>query len=171
MAFRKEGEFGGGQGGKRSFGGKRFGGKKPFGNGGGFGGPKEMFSATCAQCGKPCEVPFRPSGDRPVYCRECFGGKSDAPRNDFGGRRDNTRSFEPRRGAPSFAPQQNQNAPSERFNELKRQIDAVHNKLDVMTKLIEALTPSTHTKPATLPIEESAPKKPAKKAKAKPAKK
>ena len=37
-----------------------------------FGGPKEMHKATCAECGNECEVPFKPSGDRPVYCKECF---------------------------------------------------------------------------------------------------
>lgn len=42
---------------------------------GGFGGndgPKEMHKAVCADCGNECEVPFKPSGDRPVYCRDCF---------------------------------------------------------------------------------------------------
>ncbi|MEA4926205.1 MAG: zinc-ribbon domain containing protein [Syntrophomonadaceae bacterium] len=34
--------------------------------------PREMYDAVCAACGKPCEVPFKPIGDRPVYCRECF---------------------------------------------------------------------------------------------------
>jgi len=43
-----------------------------FPGGGGFGGPKEMFKAVCAGCHKDCEVPFKPSGDRPVYCKECF---------------------------------------------------------------------------------------------------
>jgi len=33
---------------------------------------KVMHKAICADCKKECEVPFRPSGDRPVYCRECF---------------------------------------------------------------------------------------------------
>jgi CxxC-x17-CxxC domain-containing protein len=33
---------------------------------------RQMFKAICADCKKECEVPFRPSGDRPVYCRECF---------------------------------------------------------------------------------------------------
>ena len=28
--------------------------------------------AVCAYCGKACKVPFAPSGDRPVYCSECF---------------------------------------------------------------------------------------------------
>ena len=35
-------------------------------------GPREMHKAVCADCGKECEVPFKPSGDRPVYCRDCF---------------------------------------------------------------------------------------------------
>ncbi|MCK4336258.1 MAG: DNA-directed RNA polymerase [Candidatus Aenigmarchaeota archaeon] len=33
---------------------------------------REMHKATCADCGKECEVPFKPSGDRPVYCRDCY---------------------------------------------------------------------------------------------------
>ncbi|MBL7147963.1 MAG: DNA-directed RNA polymerase [Nanoarchaeota archaeon] len=34
--------------------------------------PKEMHKAVCADCGNECEVPFKPSNDRPVYCRECY---------------------------------------------------------------------------------------------------
>ncbi|MBQ9920818.1 MAG: hypothetical protein IJO52_01420 [Clostridia bacterium] len=33
---------------------------------------KEMFTTTCANCGKEAKVPFQPSDDRPVYCSECF---------------------------------------------------------------------------------------------------
>jgi len=33
---------------------------------------REMHPATCAECGKETQVPFRPSGDRPVYCSDCF---------------------------------------------------------------------------------------------------
>jgi CxxC-x17-CxxC domain-containing protein len=40
-----------------------------------YGGDREMFQATCATCGGRCEVPFRPSGDKPIYCKACFGGK------------------------------------------------------------------------------------------------
>jgi len=43
-------------------------------------GPREMFPAVCATCGKETTVPFRPSGDKPVYCRECFVPK---PRNNW----------------------------------------------------------------------------------------
>ena len=31
-----------------------------------------LYEAICADCHKICEVPFRPSEDRPVYCKECF---------------------------------------------------------------------------------------------------
>ena len=48
--------------------------------GGGFGGPKEMFKATCAECKQECEVPFKPREDRPVYCKDCFSKRKDGGR-------------------------------------------------------------------------------------------
>lgn len=39
---------------------------------GGYGGPRQMFDAVCAGCGVQTQVPFQPSGAKPVYCRECF---------------------------------------------------------------------------------------------------
>jgi CxxC-x17-CxxC domain-containing protein len=33
-----------------------------------------MHPAVCAQCGKDTTVPFRPRGDKPVYCSDCFSG-------------------------------------------------------------------------------------------------
>ena len=32
----------------------------------------EMHAATCDKCGARCEVPFRPTGNKPVYCSDCF---------------------------------------------------------------------------------------------------
>jgi len=55
-----------------------------FGRGGGFrrrsfnDGPREMHKAVCAECKKECEVPFKPSQDRPVFCKECYFKKKDA---------------------------------------------------------------------------------------------
>ena len=46
-------------------------------NGGGSrGAPREMFKATCSQCGGVAEVPFQPRGDKPVYCRDCFAARA-----------------------------------------------------------------------------------------------
>lgn len=47
------------------------------GRGGSFGGARrEMHTVTCSRCGKEAEVPFRPSGDKPVYCKDCFQPRS-----------------------------------------------------------------------------------------------
>jgi len=91
--------FGGRPGGERSFGGGRPGGFSG-GRSGGFGGgrsgaprgdgPREMFPAVCGTCGENCEVPFKPTGIHPVFCRNCF-------KNQGG---DNARST----AAPRFAP-------------------------------------------------------------------
>ncbi len=60
---------------------------RDFGRGGDRGGRPEMHKAICADCGAPCEVPFKPSGDRPVLCSNCFkgkdGGSSRASGRDF----------------------------------------------------------------------------------------
>lgn len=57
-------EFDRGQGGHR--GGFR-------GGRGGFNrGPREMHKAKCSECGRDCEVPFKPTEGKPVYCKECY---------------------------------------------------------------------------------------------------
>jgi CxxC-x17-CxxC domain-containing protein len=33
---------------------------------------RTMHKATCADCGNECEVPFKPTEGRDVYCRECY---------------------------------------------------------------------------------------------------
>lgn len=34
--------------------------------------PRQMYAATCADCGRTAQVPFQPTGARPVYCSDCF---------------------------------------------------------------------------------------------------
>lgn len=33
---------------------------------------RQLYDVTCASCGKPAQVPFKPTGDRPVYCKDCY---------------------------------------------------------------------------------------------------
>jgi CxxC-x17-CxxC domain-containing protein len=47
---------------------------------------REMFSATCSSCGKEAQVPFQPSGDKPVYCSECFQQRGGNSRGASSGR-------------------------------------------------------------------------------------
>lgn len=38
----------------------------------GYGAPRQMYPAKCAQCGKDTEVPFEPRTGKPVYCSDCY---------------------------------------------------------------------------------------------------
>ena len=66
--------------------------KRPFG--GRDSGKRSMHRATCDECGQDCEVPFKPSGDKPIYCSNCFGENKSS---DYGrpARRDSGRSAYP----------------------------------------------------------------------------
>ena len=111
--------------------GKSFGGDR----GGGFGrrdhgrdrGPVTMHQAVCDQCGKSCEVPFRPTSGKPVYCNACFGGKREAGSyrdrgGDRGGDRFPQKSFDTYR------------APVKTDDEMKKQLDMLNAKLDSIIK-------------------------------------
>ena len=39
-------------------------------------GPREMTEVACAACGVTTEVPFKPTGVKPVYCRDCFAARA-----------------------------------------------------------------------------------------------
>ncbi|MFA6341027.1 MAG: CxxC-x17-CxxC domain-containing protein [Candidatus Paceibacterota bacterium] len=118
------GGFGGNRGGGNRFGGNR---------GGGFGGNKDrrevvMHDAVCDDCHKKCQVPFRPSGDKPVYCSDCFGGKREsAPRQSF----DNA----PRR---DFSPKPQDDG-------VRKQLEAINMKLDGIMRMMSK--PTAEEKP------------------------
>jgi CxxC-x17-CxxC domain-containing protein len=93
--FNDRKKFGGNRGGFGG-GGRPFVGGKKFGVGRD-GGRPQMHKATCSECGKECELPFRPTGDRPVFCSTCFdkqGGGNERPNRFSRERRD--RSERPR---------------------------------------------------------------------------
>ena len=41
--------------------------------------PRQTHEAVCAQCNTQTTVPFKPRGDRPVYCRSCYTAQSAVP--------------------------------------------------------------------------------------------
>lgn len=86
-------------------------------------GPREMFKAVCGKCGKDCEVPFRPSGNRPVFCSECFQntrGEGDS------------RNFSDRGPRPSYQrPIENRPQNNEQLGEINRKLDRIIDMLTV----------------------------------------
>ena len=75
---------------------KSFGGNRR--SGGRDGDRPSMHQATCSECGQDCEIPFKPSNGRPVFCSKCFekqsGGASSSRPSSFGGERRDRFSFD-----------------------------------------------------------------------------
>ncbi len=44
------------------------------------GSKREQFAAVCATCQSATTLPFKPRGDRPVYCRACYATVTPATR-------------------------------------------------------------------------------------------
>jgi CxxC-x17-CxxC domain-containing protein len=42
--------------------------------------PREMHKAICSECKKECQVPFKPTPGKDVFCQECFAKKPKKPR-------------------------------------------------------------------------------------------
>ncbi len=151
--FRKGGSDFGGRpkfGGGRSGGSERFGGNDRGGDRGGrddrgsrSGGSPELFSAVCTACKKQCEVPFRPSADKPVYCRDCFmnhdkGFVQDTrpnPRREGGDFKRESHSSQ--RDTQYSRPEINAGQKSAGNDELKKQIAILESKVN---RIIELLT-------------------------------
>jgi len=135
--FNRGGSFGGNRGGGNRFGGGRDSGR-PFRREDR--GPVSMTKTVCDECKKPCEVPFRPTAGKPVYCNDCFRGQNaggDRPRRDFNDR-------------PQQAPK-----PSFAGNEggsdvVKKQLELLNSKMDKLIFSIESLT---QAKPIPKPVQ------------------
>jgi CxxC-x17-CxxC domain-containing protein len=106
--------FGGDRSGGRSFRGDRGGRSSGFGRDR----PRpEMHDAVCSDCGKECQVPFRPTGSKPVRCSDCHraaGGGSSSSR---------PRSFSaPSSGASGIS--------QEQFKQINTKLDKIISILD-----------------------------------------
>ncbi len=136
----------------------------------------ELFKTTCTTCSKPCEVPFRPDGIKPVLCRDCFATKNSAgftPAVRPNDRNQGTTSFRqdtPKRPAPRmedytpFQPSRDAN-----YKELKQQIGVLESKIN---RIVDLLTPEKAStkvaKPLSLDVDTDSISVPAEKKERKP---
>ena len=102
------------------------------GGGGGFnrdrGDRPTMHKAICDACKQSCEVPFKPSGDKPIYCSDCFskqGGGSDRPRFG-GGDRDRRPRFEDKGAGPRDSD----------YKDILKGVKTLNYKLDELIKIL-----------------------------------
>ena len=104
--------------------------------------PQEMFPAICAECGKSCEVPFRPTGERPVLCRNCFGGKNDGPRHDRydKGHQGGPKHFDkPRPGHDDHHHALKPRVDDKKIDELEEKLEHINRKLDAVLERLKGM--------------------------------
>ena len=120
--FSRDNRSGGGDFKNRSF---------DRGGNGGFGGRDggrpAMHQATCSECGKSCEVPFKPTGEKPVFCNDCFRNK---------------RGVEPRRPSGSSFDRPSFNEKRSDGGVSKEQFEMLNTKLDRILKMLNPVVPA-----------------------------
>ncbi len=108
------------------------------GNRGGFNRGREdrqMYDAVCDKCGKDCQVPFQPTGEKPIYCSNCFektSGRDGSNERNFSGNRDfggNNRRFESR------------DTKDYQQDNTRTEIEALNKKMDKIIDLLMAQKP------------------------------
>lgn len=80
-------------------------------------GNRQRHSAICDGCGKPCELPFKPTSGKPVFCDNCFKGKRGSDNRGRGRSRDRDKG-------------------RDRNNESNKQLDQINEKLNKILEMI-----------------------------------
>jgi CxxC-x17-CxxC domain-containing protein len=102
----------------------------------------EVYKTICDTCKKPCEVPFKPNGKKPVFCDACFGQT----------RTSSTPAYAYKKDRPVFETPDNYVAPVNpgsspvslqstdiKIAELKRELSSANAKLDKLIDLFNKL--------------------------------
>lgn len=92
---------------------------------------KQMHQATCDNCGTSCEVPFKPTGGKPIYCRDCFRKMegSEAPRRFD--RPERSRFARPDR----FGPKEHSGPGG--GDQIQKELEKINVKLDKILRSLE----------------------------------
>lgn len=128
--------------------------KKSWGNDRGGDRETTMYKAVCSECKKSCDVPFRPSGDKPVYCRDCFAGKREG---DDRGSRPSGMGHEPKRfsndrPAPRADSARTEVRQTPNDDQMKKQLSDFSFKLDKLIAAIEKMSVTKKEVAASIPV-------------------
>jgi len=110
---------------------------------------KELFSATCSKCQKSCEVPFRPSTDKPVYCSACFNKRdNETERHSNSDTRGETNHRQARTDFTKPQQQPESSAQNRELGDIKRQLITIEARLNRILDIINP--PQASNKPVNV---------------------
>ena len=93
-----------------------------------------LHDAVCDECGKDCQVPFKPSGDKPIYCSDCFEKKGGRDSSRSGRRDSRQRNFDNRGSGRSSR----SNIGDHSISQLTEKIGILNTKLDTIINLLSS---------------------------------
>lgn len=94
---------------------------------------REMYSAVCADCGNKCEVPFQPTGNKPVYCSDCFSKQNNSERYSNNSHNNKQhRDYSRENNKQSYKYDKN----NYHTENLKMQFEKINYKLDKILKIL-----------------------------------
>lgn len=115
-----------------------------------------IHKAVCSECGNNCEVPFKPTGSKPIFCDDCFRGKRGAMSNSFGRKDFNEKKmysavcskcgsscelpFRPKEGKPVYCDEcfgKGGNSSKKDTGNLNEQFGILSDKLDKILNLLD----------------------------------
>ncbi len=93
-----------------------------------------LHDAVCAECGNNCKVPFFPSGNRPVFCSDCFEQREGGEENSRAPRRSNfdRPNFSEKRSYSPPGINRNPDSDSKKFDLLNAKLDKILKTLNYM---------------------------------------
>jgi CxxC-x17-CxxC domain-containing protein len=121
-----------------------------------------MHNAICSECGKKCKVPFKPTGDKPVFCADCFGSRAnerDFVQSKYQDKRMHLAicaecgnkcevPFRPTPGKPIYCKtcfRKSGTAGGKKVEQFKEQFEKLHAKLDTILKFLASIVSSEET--------------------------
>jgi CxxC-x17-CxxC domain-containing protein len=95
----------------------------------------ELHEVTCDKCGMKCDIPFKPTNNKPVYCRSCFRKESGS--ESRGGDRFESRNKDRFESKPKFEEFKPHNESSiSTSNVSSEDLDKINKKLDKIMKAL-----------------------------------
>ncbi len=98
-----------------------------------------IYKTICDTCRKPCEVPFKPNGKKPVFCDTCFGKTRESSTSSFSKRKDKTVFETPENVIIPTYTKHESSSTDLRIAELKRELTSANAKLDKLIDLFKKL--------------------------------
>jgi CxxC-x17-CxxC domain-containing protein len=82
----------------------------------------QLHKAICDACGRECDLPFKPTGSKPIYCRSCFRKDGpQEPRRDF--ERSDSRSRDDFKSEPNFD--------ADKLDQIEKKLDKIMKFLKI----------------------------------------